>query len=260
MTQRLLEALPQIKLDAVQAFTFSLHRQHLLPGSEARSIEDVADRLVGIHAARLVTPFFALRARMQNLQYSDLHAALHYRRTLVKARCMRGTLHLLTRNVFSSAHQATLEKRLGVCRSLYRKLGLDAADIRKLKQKVLGLVVSEPKSASAIEQLLCNGPRRYAVTEDKFVVRAVIKELWERGELCYVNGSPTFGSEERLYGSMSAIYPAHTSAEYIDSSASALVRRYLRGYAPATVGDLTWWSGLDKTCINQALLDLSAPI
>ncbi|MGZ2744889.1 winged helix DNA-binding domain-containing protein [Burkholderia stagnalis] len=249
--------LQHVKLDPQQTFIFCLNKQHVIPGNRARDVEHVAETLVGIHAARLITPYFALRARLDNVRHGDIYAALHEHKTLIKARCMRGTLHLLPRKVFNAAHGATLAKRLSVCRGMYKKLGILEREVDRIKGQIVELVSEAPRPSQEIERMIS------VTSSDPLhstpVIRAAIKELWELGVLCYLNGSPHFGTEKRLYGLTSSFYSALIDGASLDEGdgITALVRRYVFSYGPATLGDIAWWSGLDRTRIKRALDDLS---
>ncbi|MBF0307497.1 MAG: AlkZ family DNA glycosylase [Alphaproteobacteria bacterium] len=241
------------EFSAAHAFTYALRKQYVLPGSGARSIEEIARRLVGVHAARAITPYFAIDSRIDRHEPGDLHDALHGRATLIKARCMRGTLHLLPIGTFGTAHNATLAKRMGVCLGRYRKLGIGERAVEVLKADILASLDQGAEASPAIERLI-SGRRADGVE----AVRAVLKGLWEEGALCCVNATRDFCREQRLYGRMERYYPefARETAGERRSSIRRLVRDYLAGYGPAMVGDLVWWSGLEKNTMVSALDEL----
>jgi hypothetical protein len=248
-----------------QIINFCCRKQHLLPGSAAQSITQAATSLVGVHAARLITPYFALRARLPELDYSAIHDALHKEKTLIKARCMRGTLHLLPAPLFFYAHHATLTKRLGVCNALYKKLQMDANVILRTAMIIEEILINGPLSTDAIAALMFDTARRKGILESPTAslagVRAVIKYLWEKGTLCYINENKKFGSEQRVYGLLNQTYPRFQLSD-MDSERAVkeLVRNYIRGYGPATEGDLVWWAGISKTFIRRAIDDLGEQI
>lgn len=245
-----------------QATAFCCHKQHILPGSQAESIEEVATSLVGIHAARLITPFFALRARLHDLNHLEIDLALHRDKTLIKARCMRGTLHLLPQELFQNAHRATLTKRLGVCNALYKKLGIGQEEALEIANVILELLQDGPLSSAAIEQgTLASVAQRKQVSDKRWTVvgvRAVVKELWESAKLCYINGNTEFASETRLYGITAKMYPTFCQEETVDDAAvRSLVENHIRGYGPATTKDIVWWSGIEKTRVTRAIEQLA---
>jgi hypothetical protein len=246
------------EFDARAAFHFAYDKQFLMPDRSGHDIESVARRMAGIHAARLITPFFALRCRLATLAHRDVHAAAFVEKQLLKARCMRGTLHLLPMRDYQVAHVATLGPRLRVCRGIYRKLALSRLHIRQLTEGVLQSVEYHPLSSREIEAEVS---RRHPRTHH-FAIRAVIKELWERGVLCYLNDDSEFGREKRLYGKTQHSYPEVTEDGQLSTEAAVrdLVDRFFRGYGPATVADAIWWSGLPKRDIERALSSLGSEV
>lgn len=249
------------QVDIHQAVAFCCHKQHISPGSHAKSITEVATSLVGIHAARLVTPFFALRARLPKLDYREIDAALHRDKTLIKARCMRGTLHLLPPELFPHAHRATLTKRIGVCKAILKKLNIGQPAVLEMAETILRLLQDGPLSSAVIEQraLAFIAARERAKSKRWTVagVRAVVKELWESAELCYINSNVNFASETRLYGITAKTYPAFSVTNDADDMAiQHLVDRHIQAYGPVTMADIAWWSGIDRTRIKRAVEQL----
>ena len=252
------QARKRLRFDATSACQFAYGKQFLLPNRKGNDIESVASRLVGVHAARLITPFFALRSRLPGLAHSDVHAAAFGNRCLIKARCMRGTLHLLPMPEFKVAHRATLGPRLRVCQSIYNKLNLGQRQIGRLARRILQSVEPQPLSSRQIEAAVL---RIHPRTSNE-AVRAVLKGLWERGQLCYLNDNDEFGREQRLYGATRQTYPslAEDCRLSTETAVRSLLHRYLRGYGPATVADIVWWSGLAKRQIEEALASLSEEV
>lgn len=252
-------------LDLRHATAYCWHKQHIVPGSHASSILEVASTLVGVHAARLITPYFALRSRLRNVRHEDIHEALYQNKTLIKARCMRGTLHLLPHDVFEHAHPATLAKRLAVCSALFKKHDVTKAMARKLSDAVMAVLKDGPLSSidlphKTIEYMKQAGTARSAGWS-VVAVRAVIKELWENGSICYVNMTRNFGAEQRSYGITRDFYPTIAGGSGGDETAlDNLLRSYIRTYGPVTIGDMTWWSGQDRRRVKRSVERLSTEL
>nr|WP_301549490.1 crosslink repair DNA glycosylase YcaQ family protein [Duganella sp. BJB1802] len=216
--------------------------------------------MVGIHAARLITPYFALRSRLHEVRHEDIHYALHGAKSLIKARCMRGTLHLLPPHLFPHAHNATLSKRLSVCNSMYKKHGISDKVKKAISDTIIRNLQKGPLPSTTIPKLFLNfplveGPKKQANLTPA-VVRNVVKELWERAIVCYINTDETFGAEQRSYGITKDVYPADFHTDGNEHSALVeLLRAYILTYGPVSIGDIVWWSGQDKTRIKRALAE-----
>lgn len=255
-----------LKLNMHDVVTFCCYKQHIIPGSQANSIQEVASSLVGIHAARLVTPYFALRARLLSLEHKEIQEALYSEKSLIKARCMRGTLHLLPPALFPIAHHATLTKRLSICNALYKKLNIKKKVISEIAEMILEVLGDGPLTVSSIEKkvvaLASIQKKETATFWAHTWIRAVLKELWESGELCYINASTTFCSEMRLYGLLSRTYPMFNLTQNSDEEEAIinLVERHTQGYGPVTISDIAWWSGIAKVNIKAALEKLSGRV
>ncbi len=247
--------------ELTQVVNFCCRRQHISPGWQASSIQQAAATMVGIHAARLITPYFALRTRVASLQFQEIHDALHTSKFLIKARCMRGTLHLLPHDLFQIAHYSTLRKRLSVCNTLFNKHQMSRNIIDEIASVIIEIVKIRPLATTTITATvmayLSRNSDEPALHLMPIKIRAVLKELWEQGTLCYVNKSEDFGTEDRHYGLTCNFYPEIIFSEMqFDVADVQLVERYIRCYAPATINDAVWWAGIEKRRVIAALAAL----
>lgn len=69
-----------------------LERQHLRDDALGTDVVQVARDVVGLHATGAPNPYLQLLVRCVGFDRSMLDRELYERRTLVRARCMRGTL------------------------------------------------------------------------------------------------------------------------------------------------------------------------
>ncbi|WP_203402728.1 DNA glycosylase AlkZ-like family protein [Archangium violaceum] len=237
---------------------YSFARQHVTPGAQAPEIGQVAQTLVGVHSARLQTPFVALHNRVVDFSVPRLRHELHVARRFIKLRCMRKTLHTVPLALAPVVHQATLGFRVAECDRLYRKLGLSPGQIRRLQDAVMLAVQGRERSSREIE-IFVRGRCRLEKDVLTAAVRASIKELWERGRLCYLNQSEHWGQEERYYADTGQHY-AGLSLDSIEPEEAQrqLVRFYIDGYGPALEEDLCWWSGLSQGVIRRCIAHLGS--
>src|SRR3954447_24568063 len=96
---------------------FVLKKLYLLEDSPAPGAVEIAERLVGLHAKRPQTPYLSVYARNARLKPADLNAALYRDRTLLRAHCMRGTVHMLP----LSQYRTVLSATAGQLDNMYRR-------------------------------------------------------------------------------------------------------------------------------------------
>lgn len=89
------------------------------------------------------------------------------------------------------------------------------------------------------------------------MAKILVKYAWERGALCYINGSRTWGRERRVYGSTKHFYPRFDLNCLTEEEAvERLVYYYLGAFGPASFGDLCWWSGISVRKLRQTIVAL----
>ncbi len=89
-----------IRLSRAQVNSWRLSKQHLMERAPKERLARVVSDLCGVQAQVLSGAALAIWARVDNVTSGDIDDALWKHRTLVKAWCMRGTLHLLAANEF----------------------------------------------------------------------------------------------------------------------------------------------------------------
>jgi hypothetical protein len=89
------------QLPAACAVADGLARQHLREDAPATDVVQTARDLVGLHATGAPNPYLQLFARMPGFARTALDHELYERRSLVRVRCMRGTLFLLSLDLLS---------------------------------------------------------------------------------------------------------------------------------------------------------------
>ena len=125
---------------------------------------------------------------------------------------MRRTLHILSLEYAPIAHRATMNFRLADCYTLYKKLGVNMNYVAKIKDIILFFVQSKAMTPKEIVSLVKFELGKLS-DEDNKVITTAIKELWEAGELCYINKSTHWGKEERYYG-LSLIHISEPTRPY----------------------------------------------
>ena len=235
---------------ASRLWNWILSRQGLHPRHRLTSAAEISQAALGLHAARLPTPFATVLARATHAEAAL--ALLDHAPGLTTLRCMRRTLHLLPVDLATAAHRATIHYRL---RDATRR----AQNAGVTKQQ-LGQI------GARLRCLLADGPRHYRQIEADLgkpgpaAVRAAVKTMWEAGSLTYLNASGCWNTERRLFGLTSQLHPTLDLELDRRTATRTLIQAYFDRYGPATLADATWWSALSRTAVVDALDDAAAAL
>jgi hypothetical protein len=225
-----------------------LRRQGLSDSTRLNSVESIAHAALGLHSARLPSPYSTLAARSagSDVALSLFHEATRSRVMIV--RCMRKTLHTLPLPLAAAAHVATLHFRE---RDALRAVAKANESITRV-QTVVGMLVDTLGSSGAlfhrdVETALSK--RAVAVN----TTRLALKLAWERGVIAYTNETDGWNREVRKFSVTSETYPEFDIALDRDAATVLLVEAYFDRYGPASLGDAVWWSGLSRGAVMKAL-------
>lgn len=255
----------QLERTLRQAFLYVQHKHGLSNLTAAATVQEAADRCVGIHAARIQSPPVAVHARSFPKLRLDLRREANVDRSVIKLRCMRGTLHYCSLKLAPIVHQATLKNRLRLCTQLKASVGVDKTLEHFIRERCLdecdGAILP---GATIQKRVVAKCARKFPGTDEQKLaasVRVILKDLWENGFLFYQNGASLFGREEREFGLTkdhfkSLDWKCHSS----DDATRLLVYRYFQQYGPASIRDVCWWSGISSKAIAAALMDLGREV
>lgn len=213
-----------------------LARQMLLERS-ALPLHRVVERMAGVQAQYAPSAYIGLWSRAAGFHRELLTSALE-RRSIVQATVMRGTIHLVSRADYWPLTEASRPARQD---SWIRTWGgnLDLA-------KIVGL-------AGELESLLADGPmKRREIVE----TLAITSEIWNGVvnwvDLVRVPPSGTWDSRRAdLYGLAS--WWVGQSGSDSASGRDLLVRRYLSGFGPASRQDISAFTMLPLSQVDQIL-------
>jgi hypothetical protein len=236
------------KTAAARTWNWILTRQGLANSHRLDSAWQVADAALGLHAARLPSPFAIVAARSSDPAVPASLFTGPVQASLLTLRCMRKTLHTLPLPLAAAAHAATLRFRdRDACRAVLNA-GRTAAAVDRVIDQLCVLLQDGPLPPRTIESRLA------ARSGDVRTGRLGIKVAWERGTIAYINAATAWNREARTFALTSAAYPALNLSLTRDQAVTQLVTAYFDRYGPATVRDATWWSGLPAADITSALL------
>jgi hypothetical protein len=239
---------------AARTWNTILARQGLADSARLSTAWQVADAVLGLHAARLPSPFAIVAARTDHPAIPVSLFTSPVRATLMTVRCMRKTLHTLPLPLAAAAHVATLGFRERDARRAVLNAGYTPTVIEPVIGRLCALLQDGPLPHRAIEARLA------AAGTEVPAGRLAIKMAWERGTIAYSNASATWNRQVRTFALTAAAYPALDISITREQAITELVTAYLDRYGPATTRDITWWSGLSASDITEALRRCGRPV
>ncbi len=225
-----------IALTANQARTHLLEMSHLPPGAPAQYLEDLAADLVGLHATGMTSPYVQAFARMTAIAKDDLDRALYVRRSLVRVRCMRGTVFILPRDLAAVAVAATRAQVQPASGRFLLSLGTSEPEYERLAARIEQVLAvdDETLTAAQLRERLGEGTG----------LSGVVNLMCDQGRLYRDRPTGTWRSRTVRYSLPGDLAPVLRPAMEARPARLALVLRYIERYGPVTVGDIAWWSGI----------------
>src|SRR3989454_12734185 len=95
-----------LSLSISEANRLVMVKNHILRQSGKGSVVGVADDLCGLHATSSITPYLSLFNRIDSFPPQDLNRELNLKK-LQRVRAMRGTVFLVSREMFAVVATAT---------------------------------------------------------------------------------------------------------------------------------------------------------
>ncbi|MFA7059443.1 MAG: crosslink repair DNA glycosylase YcaQ family protein [Pedobacter sp.] len=230
-----------MKLDVINEYIFAKH--NILPGAQVDNISEVANNHLGLHSARIMTPYTTLCSRLTEYTPEMLTSKLYEKKELIKLRCMRTTLHMVPHDIACILHMATLRLRIAECHLFFTRNNLSNEYIDDFRH-IIKESVNTPKKSTEIETMLTH---ILSVNSDikSVCAKKVLKYFWELGDLCYVNVANNWENEDRRYALTEKYYPnLKLDGLTAEEAQDLLVYSYIKRFGPATVKDFAWWSGL----------------
>lgn len=207
--------------------------RQLLLAREPVSMTGALERMGGLQAQYAKAMYIGLFSRMASFRREALTAALHDR-SLVQATMMRGTIHLVPTGDFWPLEVAIrADRRTWYLRAAKR----DEAELERAAATVRAAMAEKPLTQKEIDGLVGAGAR-VGVGMWLSMVRVPPSGTWERPR------ANLYADAERWLGP-----PDVSPADATD----LLVRRYLRGFGPATVAEIANWAGVRVATITPAL-------
>jgi hypothetical protein len=222
------------------------HAQHLDTRLPRPQLEEAVRAACGIQGQLAPAMQLALRARVRDLELSDVEQAIGERHLLARTWAMRGTLHLLAAEdvrwivgLLGATFSAKDERRR-------KQLGVDTivseAGLKAIRAILKG---SDPLTRHELREKLTG--HNVKIDPGGQALIHLIAQAALEGIICLgadrENGQSTYALLDEWIMTGKALPKAEALAE--------LTRRYLAGYAPASVKDFAAWCGLSLTEVKQ---------
>ncbi|HXF31591.1 MAG TPA: crosslink repair DNA glycosylase YcaQ family protein [Solirubrobacterales bacterium] len=209
----------------------------------------IAEQLVGVHAARVVSPVPIVAARTND--FSRALSVLDFapNSQLIRVRCMRKTLHILPRGLASVAHTATRRYRV---RDAIRPLVVHGLSVRRYTAAVNLAVKIVGDSGPRPPRELAGELARRSRLGDPRLGAQILKLGWEAGDLFVWRSPSAWDAERRVIGTDAELRHEFAALDAEDAQ-ERLLGHYFRRYGPASVHDAAWWSGLSRGVVLRHL-------
>ena len=239
---------PTLSVRALNRAT--LARQLLLERAPVGVVPAI-ERLAALQAQWSPSPYIALWSRLVGFTRERLWAAIE-RHAVVRARLMRGTLHLVSARDFYAYAVATQDLQRGAWNRLQIGQGIDPQEVARL---AIAYAREPRQKKDVLAHLTTRIGRELGGTFNWLVWRFV------SAHADLVNAPPGGHCE---YGGTDAPYVA--ARHWIDgpgrpteeAALEHLVRRYLGAFGPATVADVARFAGQAVPRVRPALERLTS--
>lgn len=252
-----------------------LVQRHLMgeAGRADRSELDVASALGLLHSTDPSTPYLSIHAR-SDTDVDDIDQALYAARSLIRFTTIRRTVfvmdHHAAAGAFGCFNAAVAEKlRTQLIAWLETSDDVSGSAATYLAETEDAVVTSLRTDGPATGAQLAKRVPPLQATFDPMPgasyskpIRATSKVLEIMGaELRITRGRPAgddFTSAAWTWEACDDVSSGRVESLDADAALVRLLDRYLAAFEPATVTDMSWWTGLTKTKVRVALATLEA--
>jgi len=246
-------------------------RRHHLTG-DADTPETATRSLVALHATDPASVYLSVLARSAASSLTDVSDAMYSRRSLVRWMAMRRTLFVFPREDVPMVHAAVSSPLAAVLRRrLISQLdrngseppiaGTTADWVADLEQRVERAVARSGSATGAQLRsdepaLATRIPARAPSDRPQHVTTSLLTLMSADGRL--VRSTPTgpWTSRHHRWEPVSHWWADGLPTVDRARAQRELARRWLTRFGPATVEDLQWWTGWNKTTTGSALEQL----
>jgi len=235
----------QTSLEQVNQFV--LRKQYLTDDSKSNEITRVAKDLIGLHATIPTTPYLSLLARTFDFQKAFLEDELYVKKTLGKIRCMRTTVHIVSKDMIPAVFSATRKSAELASEKYSQYLGVTREEYERTAKKIMRVLSGKTMDTGEIKRSLkteCN-------------VSPIVNLMCDQGLLIRGRPAKSWKSNIHSYHLLNDYFPA-LSLNAIDEATAKelLARNYISAFGPVTENDVAWWLGFLRGEVKQILRHL----
>jgi hypothetical protein len=258
------------KISVQQRRRAIVRRHHL--GGDAESPEAVTQAMIALHATDPASVYLSVLARSAGSTLADVSDAMYERRSLVRWMAMRRTLFLFPRAdvpvvqaAVSTPLAAMLRRRLisqlernggeppitGDVGAWLADLEVRVEDALRARGTATGAQLStdEPALRTAI-------PAGAPSDRPQNVTSALLTLMSAEGRIVRSTPTGSWTSRHHRWELVENWWPAGLPELGTEEPQRALAQRWLARFGPATVEDLQWWTGWNKSTVRRALSSL----
>jgi hypothetical protein len=214
-----------------------LARQLLLERSRG-SLTGALERVAGLQTQYAPSAYIALWSRLEGFRRDALTKALHQRRA-VQATLMRSTIHVVSARDFPLLATAIRGPRREWWTRVQRRQ-IEGVDMEDVARRVRKFLANGPRPRRELEEF---------IREEGFP-RIAAASVGMLVDLIRVPPSGTWEQRRADVYALADDWIATSDATETESQAH-LTKRYLGGFGPASLGDISSWAGLPTTIIRS---------
>jgi uncharacterized protein YcaQ len=247
-----------LSLSWAQVSAFRLHRHHLACRASRQSLVAVVGDMGGVQAQLMAAAQMSLWARVQDLTPPDVERALWPECALVKTWCLRGTVHLLPAQELPVYAGAVQRSALQATQRWMARSGVGPDEMAIMTKAIAEALASGPLTRRLLAERVVAmlGVQARPWVEHSW--GGVVKQACLQGLLCF---GPNRG-QEITFVRRDQWLPNLDDLP-VEEAETALLRRYLQSYGPATLPDFAAWTGMlvsDVLPVRQWLGDEVAEV
>lgn len=253
-----------IRCTLAQATRFILQKNYLAE-VKAASFNGLLADLGGLpSSSERLTVTLAAQQRLTTFQPSGIDVALYDERTALRMVAMRNESYVINTADFVSYQAATARQRKQAFNAEFRLWGITNEEVERLSQQVSERVTAAttlgdiqtnlPPDTERVLTQTSRGGRVSQTTNLQLVLRWLIAQ-----GVLYSDCLPKSFTVNTIISPLQPIYPDLDVSNPPDEAQAqtALVRRYLAAFGPATEADISFWTGFGKSETARAVGNLT---
>jgi hypothetical protein len=232
------------RIDLNSVNRFLLHKQHLTDEAKTDDIVQIARDIYGLHATGPTTPYVSLFARARDFTRDKLDEEIYVKRSLGKIRCVRTTVHVLPRETIPIAFAATRGIVEPNSEDFLQYTGVTKRQYEETSKAILEMLRGKGMSTLDLKKHLGS----------KLNISPIVNLMCDQGLLMRGKSAKGWKSNTHTYYLFSDYFPEMNLNAVDQAKARELtVKQYLASYGPASVRDISWWSGFTVTEVRRIL-------